>query len=135
MKKLILMVLIATAARCAAAGGVEVFRSGLQAFQTNGPEALLRTWYSADDQAGMADVRRRLAEVSEKLGDVVEVEVFAPKKIGKHIERLYGAIYFRNHPLWLRAEYYSIDGRSGFLSLEFSKTADDILPLEIQVAQ
>jgi len=68
------------------------------------------------------------------LGGVVDTEVFAPKDIGRHVQRLYGVIYFQKRPLWLRAEYYTIEGRSGFISLEFSHDASDILPIELNVS-
>jgi hypothetical protein len=55
--------------------------------------------------------------------------VFAPRNLGAHIQHLYGVIYFEKRPLGLRAEYYSIAGRSGFISLEFSLSPDEILPL------
>ncbi|HEY0945729.1 MAG TPA: hypothetical protein VGD81_10690 [Opitutaceae bacterium] len=115
------------------ADGVDVFQAGLRAFQANGPDALLRTWYSAEEPEKVADLRKKLGAMSHDLGEVVDTEVFAPRNLGRHVQRLYGVIYFRKRPLWLRAEYYSIDGRSGFIALEFSKTADDILPLAIGV--
>lgn len=134
MNKLLLLVLFIIAMGRAAADGVDAFRDGLQAFQLNGAEALLRTWYNTQDQTQIDAVRIRLSKVTKGLGEVVDTEVFAPKSIGKHIQRLYGVIYFSEHPVWVRAEYYSIAGRNGFLSIEFSREANDILPLEIGVS-
>ena len=134
MKKIIALFFLALAVRCVAADGVAAFRNGLQAFQTNGPDALLRSWYDSNDQAKIETIRARLVKATQGFGEVVDTEVFAPKSIGKHIQRLYGVIYFSEHPLWIRAEYYTINGRGGFLSMEFSRDADDILPLEIGVA-
>lgn len=116
------------------AGRGGAFRAGLQAFQTNGPDALLRTWYSIDEQDRVAGIRKRLVGISQHLGEVIDTEVFAPKDLGRHVQRLYGVIYFRKRPLWLRAEYYTIEGRSGFITLEFSCEASDILPWEIAVS-
>ena len=130
MKKYLPLLCLLAACRCFAADGVDTFRAGLKAFQANGPDALLRTWYSSEDQIMIADLRKRLIGSAQNLGEVVDTEVFAPRNLGRHVQRLYGVIYFRKHPLWLRAEYYSIDGQSGFISLEFSQNADDILPLE-----
>lgn len=130
----LVMCVVLLAARGWAADGVDVFRAGLEAFQANGPDALLGTWYSAEEADKVAELKKRLTGVSHELGEVVGTEVFAPKSLGRHVQRLYGVIYFRKRPLWVRAEYYSIAGRSGFIGLEFSKIADDILPLEIGVA-
>lgn len=134
MKKLLLFLCLIVATRCFALDGVATFRAGLEAFQTNGPDALLRTWYSLEEQGKVADVRKRLIAISNNLGEAIDTEVFAPKDLGRHVQRLYGVIYFKKRPLWLRAEYYTIEGRSGFISMEFSCEANDILPLEIGVS-
>lgn len=118
----------------AAADGLAVFRSGLSAYQANGPEALLRTWYANDEPQKVQNLKESLQAVTVGLGEVVATEVFAPRQLGRHVQRLYGVIYFRRRPLWIRAEYYEIAGQSGFISLEFSTAADDILPLEVGVA-
>ncbi len=135
MKKLITLGFLLLASRCFGADGVEVFRAGLAAFQANGPDALLQTWYGTDEQEKKDHLRNKLISMTKNLGNVVDTQVFAPKDLGRHIQRLYGVIYFRKRPLWVRAEFYSIDGQSGFISLEFSPSADDILPLEIGVAK
>lgn len=134
MKKLVVILLLIVG-RTAFADGVDVFRTGLEAYQVNGPDALLRTWYGVDEQDKIADIRKRLSAETQNLGEVVGTEVFAPKDLGKHIQRVYGVIYFRSRPIWIRGEFYSIAGQSGFLSIEFSRNADDILPLEIAVAR
>ena len=134
MKKLLLLLCLLAATRCFALDGVETFRAGLQAFQANGPDALLRTWYSNDEQEKIANLRKRLIAISGNLGEVVDTEVFAPKDLGRRVQRLYGVIYFQKRPLWLRAEYYTIEGRGGFISLEFSCEASNILPVEIGIA-
>jgi len=134
MKKILLLLCLLVAGRCFALDGIETFRAGLQAFQANGPDALLHTWYSDDEQEKVANLRKRLVLLTENLGGVVDTEVFAPKDIGRHVQRLYGVIYFQKRPLWLRAEYYTIEGRGGFISLEFSHDASDILPIELNAS-
>jgi len=133
MKKIVLLFCLLIAGRCFALDGVDTFRAGLQAFQANGPDALLRTWYSDDEQEKTADLKKRFIAITSNLGEVVDTEVFAPKEIGRRVQRLYGVIYFQKRPVWLRAEYYTIEGRGGFISLEFSREASDILPFEIGV--
>jgi hypothetical protein len=137
MKKTLLLLGLIFATRCFALDGLETFRAGLQAFQANGPDALLRTWYSDEEQDKVADLRKRLVGITHSLGEVVDTEVFAPKDIGRHVQRLYGVIYFQKRAIWLRAEYYTIEGRGGFTALEFSRDPSDILPIEfgIQGAQ
>lgn len=130
----LLLFLFTSRGAVAAADGVSIFRAGLQAFQANGADALLNAWYDSSEPDRVLELRRRLIATTRDLGPVVDTEVFAPKSLGKRVQRLYGVIYFRKRPLWLRAEYYAIDGQAGFISLEFSKIADDILPLEIGVA-
>jgi hypothetical protein len=134
MKKTLLLSCLLFATTCFASEGLDVFRAGLQAFQANGPDALLNTWYTQDEQEKLSGLRKRLCAMTEHLGGVVDTEVFAPKDIGRHVQRLYGVIYFQKRPIWLRAEYYTIEGRGGFISLEFSKEASEILPVEINVA-
>jgi len=131
---MLLLSYLVIAGRCFALDGVDTFRAGLQAFQANGPDALLHTWYSDDEQATIASLKKRLLAITSDLGGVIDTEVFAPKEIGRHVQRLYGAIYFQKRPIWLRAEYYMIEGRGGFISLEFSRDAADILPLEIGIS-
>lgn len=130
MKRLLVLFCLLLVRHAWAADGVPVFQRGLEAFQANGADALLSTWYSSSDDADkIARIRDRLTKMTEHLGPVVDTQVFKPYNLGKHVQRLYGVIYFERRPLWLRAEYYSIGARSGFLSLEFSLVADDILPL------
>jgi hypothetical protein len=133
MKKTFLLLGLILATRCFALDGLETFRAGLHAFQANGPDALLRTWYSEEEQDRIADLRKRLVTITDHLGEVVDTEVFAPKDIGRHVQRLYGVIYFQKRPIWLRAEYYIIEGRGGFISLDFSREASDILPIEFGI--
>jgi hypothetical protein len=129
MKKLVLLLVLFTGF-CRASDGVAAFDAGLKAFQANGADALLRAWYpDSDDPARIEAIRDKLAKTTRNLGEVVDTQVFAPYKLGKHVERLYGVIYFARRPLWIRAEYYSIGGHRGFISLEYSFSADDILPL------
>lgn len=135
MKKYLFIVILTLASRCFAGDGVEVFRSGLAAFQANGADALLHTWYSTDEEERKSDLRNRLTAMTIHLGGVVDTEVFSPKELGRHVQRLYGVIYFRKRPVWIRAEYYSIDGQSGFIALEFSPSADEILPPEMVIAK
>ena len=78
---------------------------------------------------GIAEIRVRFIKITQNLGSVVDTQVFAPYNLCSHVQRLYGVIYFEKRPLWLRAEYYSVAGRSGLISLEFSLSSDDILPL------
>ena len=118
----------------ARADGVDALRNGLQAFQANGVDALLGAWYDSKDQLQMDSVRARFAKAAQGFGAVLDVEVFAPRTIGHHIQRVYGVIYFAERPLWVRAEYYTINGHGGFISMEVSRNADDILPLEVGVS-
>lgn len=118
----------------ARADGVEALRNGLQAFQANGVDALLGAWYDSKDQLQMDSVRARFAKAAQGFGAVLDVEVFAPRTIGHHIQRVYGVIYFAERPLWVRAEYYTVNGHGGFISMEVSRNADDILPLEVGVS-
>lgn len=130
MKKLFAVFSLLAALRCSAADGVAAFQAGLQAFESNGPTALLNTWYdSREDFEKVRTLHEGLAKISSKLGPVIDTQVFAPHSLGRHVQKLYGVIYFEKRPLWLRAEYYSINGRSGFISLEWSLVPDDILPL------
>lgn len=131
MKAILLLLLgLFGAVRCLAADGVATFAAGLQAFQANGPDALLSTWYAAEREADtVAELREGLRRVTRELGPVVDTQVFAPRDLGRHVQRLYGVIYFERRPLWIRAEYYAIGSRAGFISLEYSLHADDILPL------
>lgn len=134
MKKYLLLLLLGLV-QSALAEGIDVFRTGLEAYQVNGPDALLRTWYGeGQDRARIDKVRGNLVNATADLGEVLATEVFLPKNLGKHIQRVYGVIYFRKRPVWIRGEYYSIAGQSGFISIEVSRNADDILPLEIGVA-
>lgn len=129
MKKLLLLLILFTGF-CRANDGVVAFDAGLKAFQANGADALLRAWYpDSDDPARLAAMRDKLAKTTRDLGEVMDTQVFAPHALGKHVQRLYGVIYFARRPLWIRAEYYSIGGHRGFISLEYSFSADDILPL------
>ena len=130
MKKLMALCCFVAACRCFAADGLGAFQSGLQAFRENGADAFLNAWYSSrDDVDKVAKIRERLVAMTRNLGAVVDTEAFAPRNLGRNVQRLYGVIYFEKRPLWLRAEYYEIGGRRGFISLEFSLSADDILPL------
>ncbi|QYM78022.1 hypothetical protein K0B96_11955 [Horticoccus luteus] len=130
MKKLLLILMLAFAVSARADDAVGAFRSGLQAFQANGPDALLRAWYSSDTDTKLGELRARLVAVSSRLGPVIETEVFAPSTLGKRLTRLYGVIYFQRRPLWIRADYYVGEGTGGFVALEFSLKPDDILPVE-----
>lgn len=131
MKKLtLLLIVLFSGFFCRANEGVVAFDAGLKAFQVNGADALLRTWYpDSDDPARIEAIRDKLTKTTRNLGEVMDTQVFAPYKLGKHVQRLYGVIYFARRPLWIRAEYYSIGGHRGFISLEYSFSADDILPL------
>lgn len=130
MKTLAMIAVCFAASLCSAAQGVDVFQAGLQAFQTNGAEALLNTWYgSSDDSEKLVRLRDRLTRLKRELGPVLDTQVFAPHSLGRHVQKLYGVIYFEKRPLWLRADYYEIGGRAGFIALEFSLEPDEILPL------
>jgi hypothetical protein len=110
------------------AEGVDVFKSGLDAFRSNRAESLLASWYDPTDKEKIAITRRKFAEATADLGEVVDTEVFEPKSLGRHIQHLYGVIYFRRSPLWVRTVYYTLGDQHGFLSIEFSKRSDEILP-------
>ncbi|MEZ5415559.1 MAG: hypothetical protein R3F03_14735 [Opitutaceae bacterium] len=132
MRKLTLLLFALTLfAPAYAADGMVDFRNGLQSFQSNGADALLRAWYDAkSDSAKITKHRERLIDITRPLGPVVATEVFTPLDLGSHVQRLYGVIYFEKRPLWIKAEYYEINGRRGFIALDFSLAAEDILPLE-----
>lgn len=132
MRKFILLFLaLILFAPAYAADGVADFRNGLQSFQTNGADALLRAWYDAKaDSAKVTKLRERLIDITRPLGPVVATEVFTPLDLGAHVQRLYGVVYFEKRPLWIKAEYYEINGRRGLIALDFSLAAEDILPLE-----
>ncbi|MFT3783057.1 MAG: hypothetical protein QM790_13700 [Nibricoccus sp.] len=135
MRKTLLLLGLVLATPCfGVMDSVEAFRMGLLAYQANGPDALLRAWFTPEEQDKIVGLRKRFISITDGLGDVVDTEVFAPKEIGRHVQRVYGVIYFQKRPLWLRAEYYTIEGKGGFISLEFSKESSDILPLEIGVS-
>ena len=130
MKKLIALWCFVVVSTCQAADGVSLFQNGLLAFRENGPNALLNAWYgSQDDGERIAKIRDRLAALARSLGPVIDTEVFAPRNLGPRVQRLYGVIYFEKRPLWLRAEFYDVGGRSGFISLEFSLSPEEILPI------
>jgi hypothetical protein len=134
MKKILLLIILAFSARAHASEASDTFRAGLLAFQANGPEALLNAWYGDDSEVPkLPELRARLIAISSRLGPVVETEVFDPKPLGKRVTRLYGVIYFRKRPLWIRADYYNADGGGGFIALDFSIRPDEILPLEVSV--
>ena len=130
MKKIIVVLFLVSVSRVFGSDGVTAFQQALQAFTTNGAEAFSRGWYDPNDKEKIASVTERLAKETQWLGAAIETQVFAPKSLGRHILRLYGVIYFEKKPLWVRAEFYTLGDRSGFLSVEFSPSADDILPLE-----
>jgi hypothetical protein len=113
----------------------DVFRAGLQAFQANGADAMLNAWYGHDSETKLPELRARLNAMNTRLGPVVETEMFDPKMLGKRITRLYGVIYFRKRPLWIRADYYTAEGAGGFIALEFSLKPEEILPLEVSVSR
>lgn len=137
MKKIFAIVLLALAAQgfARASEAVDTFAAGLRAFQANGPDALLNAWYGSDTETKLTEIRARLLALSSRLGPVVETEVFDPKMLGKRVTRVYGVIYFRKRPLWIRADYYNADGTGGFIALEFSTKPEDILPIEVGIAK
>lgn len=130
MKKFLILLALLFSLPAHAQDAVGTFRAGLQAFEANGPDALFRAWYGADEDTRLADLRTRLTAFSNRLGPVIETEIFAPKTIGKRLTRLYGVIYFTKRPLWIRADYYQGAGIGGFVALEFSLRPDDIFPVE-----
>jgi hypothetical protein len=135
MKKLILLIAVLFGSYSYANEASDTFRAGLLAFQANGPDALLNAWYGEDSEVKqLPELRARLTALSARLGPVVETEVFDPRMLGKRVTRLYGVIYFRKRPLWIRADYYTADGASGFIALDFSTKPEEILPLEVAVA-
>ena len=135
MKRFIIIFCLLIGSRCLAEDGVTVFQSGLQSFQSAGADAFLRSWLNIEEEQKVSRIREDLTKITRNLGAVVETQVFKPKNLGRHILRLYGVLYFEKRPLWIRAEYYSIGDRSGFTSIEYSLTPDDILPLEWSSAQ
>jgi hypothetical protein len=130
MKKPLIVFCLFIALRCYADDGLSAFQAGLQSFRATGAESLLRSWLNTEEQPKIARIREDLTKITKNLGPMVDAQVFKPKMLGPHVLRLYGVIYFEKKPLWVRAEYYSIGERSGFTSIEYSLSADDILPLE-----
>jgi hypothetical protein len=130
MKKILVVICLFVASRCLAEDGLSAFQTGLQSFRSTGAESLLHSWLNPEDQSRISRIREDLTKITKGLGPVVDTQTFKPKTLGPHILRLYGVIYFEKRPLWLRAEYYSIGEHSGFISIEYSLSADDILPLE-----
>ena len=130
MKKLTIVFLLFTVSRGWAADGVAMFQSGLKAFQESGPDALMSTWYSSrDDVDKVAAIRAKLTTMTRNLGSVMDTEIFAPCLLGKNVQRLYGVIYFDKRPLWIRADFYSINGHGGFISIDCSLSHDEIFPV------
>src|SRR5882672_11043544 len=103
MKKILVFLVSLAAMHLHASEATDTFRAGLSAFQTNGPDALLNTWYSGDTDTKLPELRAKLQAISSRLGPVVETESFDPRPLGKRVTRLYGVIYFRKRPLWIRA--------------------------------
>ena len=128
MKKFFVLLFFVGLCQRLGAEGIDVFKAGLDAFRSNRAEALLASWYDPTDKEKIATTRRKFAEATADLGDVVDTEVFEPKSLGRHIQHLYGVIYFRKSPLWVRTVYYTLGDQKGFLSIEFSKRSDEILP-------
>jgi hypothetical protein len=128
MKKYLVFLFFASCFRCWGADGIDVFKTGLEAYRTNRAETLLAAWYQPNDKAIIGQVRKKFADTTDDLGEVVDTEVFEPKSLGRHIQHFYGVIYFRKSPLWVRAVYYSLGDQRGYLSIEFSKRSDEILP-------
>jgi hypothetical protein len=128
MKKYFVWLFLVGLCRRSDAAGIDVFRAGLDAFRSNRAETLLASWYDPTDKEKIAITRKKFAEATADLGDVVDTELFEPKSLGRHIQHLYGVIYFRKSPLWVRTVYYTLDDRSGFLTIEFSRKSDEILP-------
>ena len=128
MKKYLVLLFLVSLSRRLGAEGIDVFKSGLDAFRANRAETLLASWYDPADKEKMGITRKKFADVTGDLGDVVDTEVFEPKSLGRHIQHLYGVIYFRKSPVWVRAVYYTLGDRSGFLTIELSKRSDEILP-------
>lgn len=135
MKKLLLILVLFTATQSYGSEATEVFASGLRAFQANGPDALLNAWYGPAADTRLPELRNRFISTTATLGPVVETETFEPKMIGKRVTRLYGVIYFRKKPLWIRADYYHVEEGGGFIALEFSTKPEEILPLEVEVGK
>lgn len=132
MKKILVLLCLVTLATVQghAADGLALFQTGLRTYQENGADALLNTWYdSRDDAEKITALRNKLNALSRRLGPVVDTEVFTPRNLGKNVQRLYGVIYFEKRPLWFRAEYYAAGNRAGFIALDFSLSADEILPV------
>ena len=134
MKKIVFILFLFVSSAAFAAGPIDIFRTGLEAYRANGADALLRTWYNTDEEAKVNKIRANLTAITANLGPAIDTEVFVPKQVGSRLTRLYGVIYFQKRPLWFRADYYTAEGAGGFLSLEFSLIPEEILPLEIGIS-
>ena len=131
MKTILILLALASGMNGLAADALTTFRTGLQSAQQTGPEALLSAWYLPETPSKLDDLRTRFNGISTKLGPVIGTEVFAPKAVGRRLTHLYGVIYFRKRPLWIRADYYDGDGAGGIIYLDFSLKPDDILPFDL----
>jgi len=131
MKKILMLLTLACGLRCMASDALTVFRAGLEGVQKVGPEVLLSAWYLPEEAPKVEELRQRFNSLSNRLGPVIDSEIFAPKAVGRRLTHLYGVVYFRKRPVWIRADYYNGDGSGGFIHLEFSLKPDDILPFEL----
>ena len=105
----------------------KVLSHGLQAWQDNGVEAGLRTWY-ADRPALAYEMKEKLQPLIAELGEVIDTELIAIQPISKRVTRYYVAVYFTRAPLWLRVERYASEKQGFYLPLRFSTDPDRILP-------
>ncbi len=131
MKKILVLLILTCGLRCAASDALTAFRAGIEAVQKVGPEVLLGAWYLPEEAPKVEELRNRFNGLSARLGPVIDSEIFSPKPVGRRLTHLYGVIYYRKRPVWIRADYYSGDGSGGFVHMEFSLKPDDILPFEL----
>ncbi len=131
MKKILILLTLACGLRCLGSDAITTFRAGLQGAQKTGPEVLLNAWYLPEEAQRVDELRTKFNALSAKLGPVIDTEVFTPRAVGSRLTHLYGVIYFRKRPLWIRADYYVGDGSGGFVHMEFSLKPEDILPYDL----
>jgi len=108
-----------------------VFLNGLHACNVNDLRTCIRTWY-AHDLAQADKLQMQMEKVTKGLGDILGAEIVATRDLGTRVRRYYVAVYFNEHPLWLRVDRYNTNGFAVItLPLKYSLTAGEILPREL----
>jgi hypothetical protein len=107
-----------------------VLAAGLEAFEVNGISAGVRIWYT-DNPRLAADLQAKLQTATKDLGGIVGTEVLASRALSRRVQRYHLVIYFRERPLWVQIDRYTVGPKIFFLPLTFSTVPEEILPEEI----